>query len=250
MIDAHELKARYLALVADWCEVRVEHGHLRVSLPYLDNHGDAIEAYLVPAETGLLVTDYGTTMGDLFADGAAPQEGTRRFDQFVRLASENGFRLEDGQLLASATDDTVPAVLHTFAHLKLFCQGFALTVQRPPHPVNAVSIAQKLHAYSIAAALHQRIVGKRGITHLFDLVWDRPDYRVLARATGRPDVQYAERFAFAVQDMLLAEGNGYHAVAFVPPDRPLRPDRRAASILHAFDIRVITTDRLGEAVEV
>ena len=246
MIQAAELKQRYMDMLSDWCDVEVRNGHLRVCFPYLDYGSDIIEAYITQDDAGIAITDYGMTLGELEPWHASSSATMRRFDALV---AQHGYCIDDGSLVRYASDCELVRALHDYVHIRLVAQGIFRTARRHHFTITPHAIADNLRAYGVEPNLETSIVGRRhGLTHSFSLSWSENGHMAIARATTNPDSAYADRFAFAVDDVTHDARGQFKPVAFIPPGVTVPLDRKPGQTLDKLGIRVVPVDRLEEAV--
>ncbi len=234
-----------MSLLSDWCEVSPDDGHFRVRLPYLDSHRDAVEAFLIPSASGVRITDYGELIADLRADGVSLDPGSRRLEQLCELALRNGFRIEQGQIVAEVPENQVAISLHNLAHIRLFAQGLVMSASREQFRADIELVTERLREHSLTPEINVRVEGRSG-PHSFHVSWRADGHSILARIVHRPDSQRAQLFAFALTDILSRAGNGYKGAAFLPTDQvPTRGFQRVARV---YDIRSVSMDHIEEAL--
>lgn len=245
-LSPSEIKAEYLALLDSWCDVVPEHQHVRVRFPYLDVHRDTIEAFIVPTQQGIAVTDYGMLLGGLETDGVMMQDSSVRHGRVRDFVTRSGFALVDGQLWAESSEDELVMRLHMFSHVALCLQGLVLGSHARPVGLHVERLSERLSAYAIEATINDEIADGNGIRHRFSLSWRRNGHRVVARAVTRFETEQAERFAYALLSLRSAPNRErYKGIAFVPPDHELREHSKAMRIARSVDLHAVPLDRMA-----
>ncbi len=247
MMTPELLKSEYLSLLDSWCSVVAEGDALRVTFPYLDIHRDMIEVFVVPGDSGMVITDYGMMLGGLETDGVSIAEDTRKYQRLTELMAWSGFTVSRGCLRAEASEEDMADKLHTFAQIALFVQGMVLGVHRGAAEISPAVVSRRLLDYSIEAKVGDLIVDRYGIRHHFSLTWEREGHHVLARTVTRFEAEQAERFAYSLLSLRPMTGTEYRGVVFVPPGGVPSEGSKASKIAASVSLRTIPLDRIAEA---
>ena len=169
MSEIDDLTARYYAWLRDKTALKRHNEWTEITAPYLDRNNDYIQIYLRKENAGFLLTDDGSTIDGLLADGCSLDSPKRQ--KLLRLTlGGHGVSEDRGRLFVHATPDNFALKKHSLVQAMLSVGDMFFLAE--PHVASLFmeDVRNWLNASDIRYSEGVSFIGKSGFTRKFDFV--------------------------------------------------------------------------------
>lgn len=223
-------------------------GVCEITTPFLDRHNDHLQIYVEGAATGLRLTDDGYILADLKASGIDLPSSARRSEILATVTAGFGVGVEQGELVAYASEHDFPRKKHNLLQAMLAVND--LFVLAKPHVTSIFreDVETFLTGHDVRFSPAIGIPGRSGLDQHFHLVIpaskDYPER--LVESVNKLTRQRLPSLVFQWTDVR-PNRPGAQMVVFLNDEEGLRDD--LVSALRAYEIWPIAWSHRDEHLE-
>jgi len=201
MINGNKFIDSYLSWLREKITFTNVNGVIEISTPFLDNHNDHIQLYIVQKNGHFVITDDGYTVSDLIMSGCDLSSSKRKEILNVIL---NGFgvKLDGKELYVEATERNYPQKKHALLQAVLSVSDMFMLTQSRVSSVFLEDVEGFFDQNEVRFTSSIQISGKSGFYHTYDFVIpaSRQKPERLIKAINNPSKEKAESVLFSWGD--------------------------------------------------
>jgi len=201
MINGNKFIDSYLSWLREKITFTDLNGVLEISTPFLDNHNDHIQLYILQKNGHFVITDDGYTVSDLIMSGC-DLSSSKRKEILNGILNGFGVKLDGKELFVEATERNYPQKKHALLQAVLSVSDMFMLTQSRVTSVFIEDVEMFFDQNEVRFTSSIQISGKSGFNHTYDFVIPASKQKPerLVKAINNPTKEKAESVLFSWGD--------------------------------------------------